>query len=747
MSLPSKSAAIDGSSSLLAAWIVLGNRHKSVPPRKWSDAGGKLDPAARLAKAIRNCVGRIKPGFVMLITTAAVATQVIVVVFPGLVLHRALAMWVLALDKPANPDGEIREADLVVYGLLPGLAIVNEIDTILALLKLFRLEVYLAVVAAAVIWRRQDTAATLRGVRDLGVAIWQSLVRGELMTVVVIAIFLQTAFALLIVAQLPSLNVDVWNHNLPLAQSIVAHRGYVLPQIPNMFYGTYPIFFHMFFAQALLFVDHVVAAKVINSIIYLGFLLSLLCTSTFGRALSGIVLFFLIIGNPLFTNGAPDVMTDVPRVCFSVLAFVFAYRYLRTGRTYFLFAAGLLAGGAVAGKYTELLTPVLIGLSLLPVLAQRTREGLIAIGVFSASCLAIACYPYLRNWILLDNPIYPFMFAHPGLSDQYMAELTAEVFHSLDPAYRSFEQNLLTMQGWHDFFRAARDVFLGQSILSYAALALIGIGAVIPRSRLIWPTLWTAALAIFWYTIGYMNARWGFTAYMSMLATAFLSSVLLIDRVVCTVDSVSSRWPRMFPIGAKASAARRSVAWLSPKKAALVTIGALALLVSLRAIISVSKEGIAGLLPGWSRQAGKAMFSGELDTYLSRHVPGYQVYRFIAAHDLRTVLIPLDNAASFSQSACNGGRNGNWVFPWNRLPAAPTEYNSFLRDNSIRYFVFRSSLAPIEADRLDRITGHNHVEQAVALMRYMIPRSRLILVDPFGWELYAFDGALVPEPR
>jgi hypothetical protein len=56
---------------------------------------------------------------------------------------------------------------------------------------------------------------------------------------------------------------------------------------------------------------------------------------------------YLIIETPFFTRGTADLMTDTTRICFSTLAFVFAYQYFRRGQMYFLFASGLLAGGAM----------------------------------------------------------------------------------------------------------------------------------------------------------------------------------------------------------------------------------------------------------------------------------------------------------------------------------------------------------------------------------------------------------------
>src|SRR5437016_620217 len=102
-----------------------------------------------------------------MVTAGAIASQVLFMLFPGLVLHRALAVRMLALDKAASPAGEIPESDLVVYGLIPGLVIANTIGTVLALFGLFRALVFVAVMVAVVVWRWRDAVATLRASADL----------------------------------------------------------------------------------------------------------------------------------------------------------------------------------------------------------------------------------------------------------------------------------------------------------------------------------------------------------------------------------------------------------------------------------------------------------------------------------------------------------------------------------------------------------------------------------------------------
>ena len=66
------------------------------------------------------------------------------------------------------------------------------------------------------------------------------------------------------------------------------------------------------------------------------------------------------------------------------------------------------------------------------------------------------------------------------------------------------------------------------------------------------------------------------------------------------------------------------------------------------------------------------------------------------------------------------------------MPADIAHSDEFIRENHIRYFVFRSSVTPTEIDRL----GKEHVDLAYQIYNELLPRSRLLMTDPFGWSLY-----------
>jgi hypothetical protein len=463
----------------------------------------------------------------------------------------------------------------------------------------------------------------------------------------------------------------------------------------------------LLFAQALLFVDHYVAANVVNIAVYVGFILALLTYATRARALAFLMVYFLIVGAPLFTSSVATPLTDLPRTCFSVLAIVFADRYLREGRYYDAVISGLLVGAAIAGKYTELLTLGLIGLCLLWRLLREKRGWSHLIG-FGSAVLAVAGFWYLKNWILLGNPIYPFLFAHPGLSDAWMADYLREMSRAFDPADRIYVTNLLTARGWHDFLFVVRQWFFANQLSAQIAGLLFVVGVALPFVRLRMLAICTIVLFVVWYAIMFNSIRWAMPADLLFLASAFIVSTRLYDRLA----------PPYKVINLIAAAATIAV---------VVPVA--------RSVAHDGLNGLQSLTPGWM---DRSLFNVEIgresfDDYLSARREGYALYRYIAVHDLRAVFQPFDNGAVNYVAAYNGGRDGKWILHYRDLPKDKNDIASFIANSNIRYFIYRrDDLFPVEAERF----GQSHVDMAQAVFDTLLPHAVRLKTDAFGWSLY-----------
>src|SRR4051812_29953008 len=92
-------------------------------------------------------------------------TQLIFVLFPGVVLHRALARQILKRD--AGGSTGMDEGDLLGFGLLPGLALAGTVGTILAVFQIFYLWSYLTVVTLILVIFWRDAVATLAAIKTI----------------------------------------------------------------------------------------------------------------------------------------------------------------------------------------------------------------------------------------------------------------------------------------------------------------------------------------------------------------------------------------------------------------------------------------------------------------------------------------------------------------------------------------------------------------------------------------------------
>ncbi|CAN0507559.1 unnamed protein product, partial [Phaeothamnion confervicola] len=111
----------------------------------------------------------------------------IFVLFPGLVLHRALARQIQKWD--ARRSAAIDEGDLLGFGLLPALVLAGTVGTFLAAVQAFYLWSYLTVMIFIVVVFRRDAMATLAAIRTIAGRSLKSLMHGDLMIVVAVAIF------------------------------------------------------------------------------------------------------------------------------------------------------------------------------------------------------------------------------------------------------------------------------------------------------------------------------------------------------------------------------------------------------------------------------------------------------------------------------------------------------------------------------------------------------------------------------
>jgi len=650
----------------------------------------------------------------------ALAALVLAMLAVGLVLFHALARSLspAPLAAPSGPD-------LLLIGLLPGLALLAILITLLSLLHLVWAWVMACLAAVLLIGLRKDTAAVAGAVADSARTIGQAARQGNLFPLGALLIGLLVVYAGLFLCLVPGANVDIWVYHLPLARSFVEHGGFIYPQMPNLLYASQPIVLEMLHGAGMSFVDHFAVASAIDLSIYLAFLLLLLSFARRARGFLFLALCYLFVWHLEF-YGAASPMIDTPRSCLSVAAFLFAYRYACAFRRLDLVLSALMAGFAVAAKTTEMITPLLICLVLAPLIWRRGswRDLIPAAAIFAA----IAAYWYVKNLILYGNPVFPFLFAHPGLSDAYMRDYMLEMKRPFDLADRAFDTNLRTLRGWHDFWVVMRDKFVW--LRNVALVAVAGLLLPLPRRWLL--PFWSLLLFIIWYAVMFNSIRWATTAVLLTASAAFLVFAFVVDRLLDVWDGRGQAF-----LSHLAGPLRREILGPGARMAASL---ALVLILAFMGIRIARHHG-QYFLPSWMDETLLTALtrSGDPEKYLDATRPDYELYRYIGRHQLSQVFQPYDNGATLYASAYNDGQPNRWILHYRTMPARIEDADAFLARNHVRYFVQPSPLNPVAVERL----GPDHVALADRMIAELKPHSRLLIADSFGNRLYE----ILPEAR
>jgi hypothetical protein len=629
----------------------------------------------------------------------------------GVVIHHWLARrWFGALES-------LDEQELLMHGLLASVIINGTVGTYLAMLHLFYPAAFIMVLAGCMLWLRDDTRATFQAGRA-AIADLARQVRGlRPLPILALCGCLFLGAALLAMGRIPTANIDAWVFQLPLAFSVIEHHGFVHPLIGHPFYSHQPLFVNVLFAQALAIEPHFMAAAAVNVLIYLFTLISLaaLCRQ---RSLALVLLLLLIGGNSFLATGVPVPLTDMPRSCLSVLGLTCAATYASRRVPYHAALAAMCIGAAIATKFTELVSLLLFGALLLPALRHRTGQLLVL--KCAAVVTVIASYWYLKNLILMGNPLYPFLFGHPGLSDAWMADYMTEMTRAFDPTLRHLNHNLLSAQGWRDFagvmwswIFADRRVAVGALLLSLAA------SAAAPRRIL--PLLGiTVFLFAFWYVVMFNHIRWAIPAFMMLYVTGIFALLCLLERFPPL---------RQLPPGLQALLRRRETAY-AVAAAALLVVGGLMVRHS---PARIAESVIARLdLNPIIEPVFDALRPGGIDQYLASTREGYSLYRLVTQQNLRRVLQPYDNGVKLYAAAYNGGRAGDWFVDILDIPAGIDDVPGYIARHQIGYFITRPDLKAVETERL----GPARLQAAGKVIDMLKPGAQLLLEDANGWRLY-----------
>jgi hypothetical protein len=423
----------------------------------------------------------------------------------------------------------------------------------------------------------------------------------------------------------------------------------------------------------------------------------------------------LIFNVPSFLSIALTGLNDTARACFAVLGVVFLARYFQTRVTYFLVFSGLLVGASLASKYIEIgLLSLIVAAWLF--CAVSGRDSLKRLGLYFALVFFVAGFWYLKNLVAWGNPIYPFVFGHPGLSDAWMAELMGDQKVPFHPEYRHYSRNIFSLAGWLDCLRATGRIFLpGMQSFNLSFFAYVSFLCILAVNTIVKPkykklamlaglvyllgiifihqfnpfnaasfmviilivgvflgdneiTLVTAAALAYLaghYFFFFHDPRYGITGHL-LLYTAFYLALMTVMGNIQSTSLYTDGMARLQVLGPRR--ARAGVILLS-----------IYLAIFLCRVLAVNP---AGSLKSSNREVVMATFKGKLPELLSNLYPFYGLYNFVVQNRLRRVLNPLDNGAPlYVRYLIPGDKPRDTFLPYTLMPPSLEALDDFLKQH------------------------------------------------------------------
>lgn len=118
----------------------------------------------------------------------------------------------------------------------------------------------------------------------------------------------------------------------------------------------------------------------------------------------------LLFAVPMVLMLAPTSYNDVALV-FVTLASLYAFsQWHEKEDVHWLILSGVFSGLAISLKYTSFLLPSVIGLLLIWQYWREPRRLLRLLIAFALPTFLVAVAWYVKNWVFMGNPIYPFVF-------------------------------------------------------------------------------------------------------------------------------------------------------------------------------------------------------------------------------------------------------------------------------------------------------------------------------------------------
>jgi len=237
-----------------------------------------------------------------------------------------------------------------------------------------------------------------------------------------VAIFLFVFY--LISALVPPYRIDALAYHLPEAMQIAQGNFFSIGGFGNMLSNT-PKLMESLYALA-----YVVSGfALINLVHYQILLVSFLVIFSFLRkefnATAGLLAVILIFSLYELLVNATSPYVDAATVALEVSAILFFFTYLKYGQRESAIISGILYGLALSTKYLPFYSLVIVAclfVSYFVIKKENRRAIIIDCALFGGVIVLFGGFWYVKNWIVLGNPLYPFIFSHVGFTDVQLAQ-------------------------------------------------------------------------------------------------------------------------------------------------------------------------------------------------------------------------------------------------------------------------------------------------------------------------------------
>lgn len=393
----------------------------------------------------------------------------------------------------------------VALSVALGLGALSTISVGLGLLGLYRPPVLFVLLAGLALWLRHDLRALLSGVRSLGTVARHTLGTAPRGAPALAILLTLGVGAELLGALTPPHHFDALAYHLTAPARFLL-TGRIVP-LPDVLYGNLPLGVELLYGFGLAF-----GSSAFAQLLHLAFrgLTALALWATARRycdrptAWLAVALF---LATPLVLVWARVANVDLALAAFLLLATLATLRAgdgATEGRRWVLLA-GLFAGLALGTKYQALFAVPILGV-LLAVDASRSRSGwrelLARVGGFCGVAMLLAAPWYLKNWLLLGNPLWPLFIGGRGFGS-LAVELTDYFARGMTISPRTpLGYALLPIRAY------THGSIESPLIIPNPLFVLLPLALWLPRRRVVlYPLAMSAGLAIGW-ALGFQELRY-----------------------------------------------------------------------------------------------------------------------------------------------------------------------------------------------------------------------------------------------